>query len=318
MKNAIKRKVPEGSLQHVYKRTADHGVLFYRVSDHLVYYTIESVMAHRHRIPVYATCHMFTHTHDSVAAVDPAHLSAFEHDLNCVFTREYNLETGREGRLFEGPFGSAPNRDDKEKRSALIYIMNNPVEKRLVSRAIEDRWTFLAYYEDAFPFSERPVLSRSRWALRNAMKEVDVEFRSGRYLGYAILRRLFAGLNDMEKRQLTDYIIHRYFYFEVEGCRKLFGSMARMVKTTDETKGREFEVGEEYDKSSDVPFREMCILAGRYGLLNQGFPLWHLPDNRLNAIGFSLQEKTGATDLQVARFLHRPFGGAAFGTTRIR
>lgn len=253
---------------------------------------------------------MFTHTHDMVAAVDPSQLIAFEHDLNIYFTREYNAETGRQGRLFESPFGSAAKSSEKDKRSALIYIFNNPVEKKLVRRAIEDRWTFLAYYDNAFPFSAKPMLSRCRWALRNAMKEVDIEYRCGRYLGYAMLRRLFEGLNEEERWQLTDYIIHRYFYLDVKGGSKYFSGLSGMVKTVDETKGKEFEVGEEIDKWSDVPYREMCVAAGRAGLLRPGFPLWNLSTSRIDEIGRNLQSKTGATDLQVAKFLHRPFGKA--------
>lgn len=310
MKNEIKRRTPEGSYQHIYKRTVDGGVLFYRVADHLVYYTVQSVTARRHNLPIHASCHMFTHTHDMVAAADPSQLIAFEHDLNTVFTREYNEETGRKGRLFEAPFGSAAKCSDKDKRSALIYILNNPVEKKLVRRAIEDRWTFLAYYDNAFPFSAKPVLSQCRWALRNALKEVDIEYRCGRYLGYAILRRLFEGLSEAERWQLTDYIIHRYFYLDVKGGSKYFGGLSGMVKTVDETKGKEFEVGEEIDKWSDVPYREMCVAAGRAGLLRPGFPLWNLSTSRIDEIGRNLQSKTGATDLQVAKFLHRPFGKA--------
>lgn len=285
-------------------------MLFYRVADHLVYFTVESVIARRHNLPIQASCHMFTHTHDMVAAADPSQLIAFEHDLNIIFTREYNEETGRKGRLFEGPFGSAAKCSEKDKRSALIYIFNNPVEKKLVRRAIDDRWTFLAYYDNAFPFSSKPMLSQCRWALRNAMKEVDIEYRCGRYLGYAILRRMFEGLNEEERWQLTDYIIHRYFYLDVKGSSKLFNDLSGMVKTVDETKGKEFEIGEEIDKWSDVPYREMCIAAGRAGLLRPGFPLWNMSASKIEEIGRKLQSKTGATDLQVAKFLHRPFGNA--------
>lgn len=253
---------------------------------------------------------MFTHTHDMVAAADPTQLIAFERDLNRIYTQEYNEETGRQGRLFENPFGSAAKSSEKDKRSSLIYIFNNPVEKKLVRHAIEDRWTFLAYYDNAFPFSARPMLSQCRWALRNALKEVDVEYRCGRYLGYAILRRLFEGLNDEERWQLTDYIIHRYFYLDVKGSSKLFSGLSNMVKAVDLTKGREFEVKEEHDKWSDVPYREMCVAAGRAGLLRPGFPLWNLSASRIDEIGRNLQSKTGASDLQVAKFLHRPFGRA--------
>ena len=54
MKNRKKRNVSTQSFQHVYKISVDGGVVFYRTVDHLVYYTIESVMSMRYRIPVVA------------------------------------------------------------------------------------------------------------------------------------------------------------------------------------------------------------------------------------------------------------------------
>ena len=233
------RKVPEGSLQHIYKITSDGGVLFYRTIDHLVYYSIQSVMARRHNFPVLATCHMFTHTHDLCAPVDPAQIARYEQDVNSIFTREFNRETGRRGQLFRKPFGSAAERSDKDKRSALVYILNNPVEKRLCRCAVEDRWTFLAYYEREYPFSSKPVLKKCRWVLRDAIRMVDQEYRAGRYLKYALLHRLFAKLNSIEKEILTDHVIQRYFFFDKEACYRLFGSWEQMTVAADASKGKE-------------------------------------------------------------------------------
>ncbi len=305
MKN---RKVLNGSLQHIYKTTADGGVLFYHTIDHLVCFTIQSVMARRHNLPVLCACHMFTHTHELAAPVDPLHLVSYEHDVNLLHAREWNRESGRTGRLYRGPFGSAPKRSDKDKRSCVVYILNNPVEKRLCARAVEDRWNFLAYYEKEYPFSERPVLRYCRWALRNAMHEVSQECRAGRYLKYALLYRLFSQLNRTEQEQLTDYIIQRYFYFDREACYQLFGNGANMVAAADVSKGKEFDVGESFDPYSDVPYREMSQLAARHGLLGQGKPLLLLPEERREKLSRYLQMNTSASELQVARFLHAPSG----------
>ena len=305
MKNEIKRKQKDRPFQHVFKRTADKGVVFYRVEDHLVYFSIQSVMARRHNLPILASTHMFTHVHKMTAASDPSQLEAFEHDVNTVFTREYNTEYGRTGPLFAAPFGRATRRDDKLKRSSLIYVLNNPVEVRLAKRAIEDRWTFLAYYDNAFPFSERPVLNKCRWALRNAMQMVDYEFHGGRYLTYRILNQLFNDLNKVEKEQLTDYIICRYFFFDVERCRQLFGSLERMISAADLTTGKEFDVGEESDGYNDIPYREMCSLANKYKLIGPGMPLWHLPEERMAKLADFLRNESTASELEVARFLHR-------------
>ena len=269
------RKVPEGSLQHIYKITSDGGVLFYRTIDHLVYYSIQSVMARRHNFPVLATCHMFTHTHDLCAPVDPAQIARYEQDVNSIFTREFNRETGRRGQLFRKPFGSAAERSDKDKRSALVYILNNPVEKRLCRCAVEDRWTFLAYYEREYPFSSKPVLKKCRWVLRDAIRMVDQEYRAGRYLKYALLHRLF-------------------------------GSWEQMTVAADASKGKEYHVGEVFDPYSDIPYREMISIASRSGLLASGLPLLRLEKARRDKLADYLHQHTRASDTQIAKFLHSP------------
>jgi len=302
-----KSNVPEGSLQHVYKRSVDGGVIFYRTIDHLVYFSLQSVMARKHNLKVLCIAHMYTHLHGLLASTDPCQLSSFERDLNIVHTREYNKEMDRTGRLYHGPFGAAPKRTEKDKRSSLIYVINNPVEKKLCSSAMDDRWTFLAYYERTFPFSERPSLKTCRWVLRNAFRVVDQEYNGGRYLKYVLLHHLFAPLNDVEREQLTDYIIQRYYFFDNASCYRLFGGWEKMVTAIDMTKGKEFDVGEEFDPFSDIPYREMCDVAEKFGLLAKGMPLFSLPEVRLKKLAEYLKSNTSASDYQVAKFLHHEF-----------
>ena len=302
------RRVPSGSLQHIYKITADRGVLFYRIIDHLVYYSIQSVMARKHCLPVLCACHMFNHTHGLAAPVDPLQLIAYEHDVNTVFVRSYNKETGRTGPLFQQPFGSAPKWTEKDQRSALIYVCNNPVEKRLCQQAIEDRWTFLAYYEQEYPFSKRPYLSEARRSLREAIRMIDNEFRAGRWLNYPMLSNLFSPLGVLDREQLTDYIIQRYFFFDREACYRLFGGWEEMMGAIRLTKGREFEVGEKFEPYSDIAYREMCAEVNRYDLLKQGLPLLGLPPGRKQSLAAYLERVTSAEKNQIARFLHFPYG----------
>ena len=303
MKNrSIKRNVTEHALQHVYKICSDGGVVFYRTVDHLVYFTIESVMSMRYKIPVLARCQMFNHTHKLCAPSDQQQLAACESNINIAFTREYNKEYGRKGRLFRGPFGSAPKWSDKDRRSALLYILNNPVEKKLCRRAVEDRWTFLAFYQQDYPFSKKPVLSKARWALRDAMKAVESEYRGGRYLRYALLNRLFGTLTGEEQEQLTDYIIQLYFNFDRDACRQLFGSLQQMTDAADVSKGKEFDVGEVFDPSSDVPYREMEKIALHYNVSGPG--LFKLSERRRARLAAYFRQHTMASEEQIARFLH--------------
>ena len=298
------RRHSQNALHHTYKITRDRGVLFYRPSDHLVYYTLQSVLSRRHHLPVLGTSHMYTHVHEGVQPVDLRQLSAYEHDLSSIFSREYNREAGRKGVLFSGRFGSAPKHTDKDKRSSLIYVFNNPVEKKLVGKAVADRWNFLAYYEHEYPFSRKPVIRYCRRRLVDAIHQVEHEFKAGRYLNYALLHRLFGPLDPEEKEQLTDFIIQLYFFFDRKSCEELFGSLGRMVSATELTTGKEFEVGETFEPFSDIPYREMCQVADQYGLLGPGMALLRLPEVRKARLAQLLRQRTSASDVQVARFLH--------------
>ena len=300
-----KRRGGLDALHHTYKITKDRGVLFYRREDHLVYYTLQSVLSRKHRLRVLGTSHMFTHVHEGILAEDLMQLSAYEHDLSSVFARGYNRETGRNGSLFDGRYGSAPKRGDKDRRSCMIYIFNNPVEKKLVAKAQDDRWTFLSYYDREDPFSQRPVIRYCRKPLVNAIHLVDHEYSTGRYLKYNMLHHLFAALDDGEKEQLTDYIIQRYFFFDRNACEELFGSISRMLESTNLTTGKEFEMKEVFDSYSDIPYREMCSLVEKYGLLGAGMPLLRLSEERKTKLASFLLKKTSADEKQVARFLHR-------------
>lgn len=301
----MKRKTVKGAFYHTYKITSDGGVLFYRTIDHLVYYSMQSVMSRRHHLRVLLTTHMFTHIHELDAPEDIVQLSDYHRDLSAMFARVYNTETRRRGPLFDGRFGCAPKWGEKAQRSCAVYVMNNPVEKKLVRRAEEDRWTFLAYYEKEYPFSSRPTIRRSRKILVDAIHQVEHEYRAGRYLGYGLLFHFFSLMTTPEREQLTDYIIQRYFFQDRKACYDLFGGYDRMLGAAEVSRGSEYDIKEEYGWASDIPFREMCSIAGKYGILDQGMPMFHLPDARLDKLALLFQNTTSASDKQISRFIHR-------------
>lgn len=299
------RKTADGALYHTYKITRDRGVLFYRSIDRLAYYTLQSVMSRKHHLSILASSLMFTHIHEATVPEDIVQLSSYEHDLSTTFARAYNRATGRSGPLFSPLYGSAPKRKEKDRRSCLIYVWNNPVEKKLVRRADEDRWTFLAYYEREYPFSSKPIIRQSRKDLVDAIHLAEHEYKSGRPLSFPLLFQLFSKLTAPEQEQLTDFIIQRYFYFNRQACYELFGSYDNMVKATEISRGADFDINEEFDPYSDVPYREMCKITAGYGLLDQGMPLFHLPESRLDRLSAYLRSRTNASNSQVSRFLHK-------------
>ena len=304
MSKPAKKMAFGSAIQHIYKRTIDKGVLFYRLEDRLVYYTITAVKAWEHRIVVLAMCLMFTHIHRAVKALDAVQLTQFERDVDATFVREYNQDVGRTGPVFETPFGRSCKRDEKEMRSCLIYIFNNPVEKKLCHRAVDDRWNYLAYYDRKYPFSARPILRQERQCLRDALKVVEHECNAGRYLRYALLRRLFEPLSPDEREILTDHIIQVYFPFDREFCHGLFKTREAMRLAPDHVSGNDFEIREEFEKHTDVPYRTMCGLVGKFGMMGPGMPLFHLPPERQVKLKMYLMAQAQATDWQVERFLH--------------
>ena len=300
MKN---RKFYPGAWHHVYVITRDAGVLFYRITDRLSLYTILAVFALRFRVTVLGVSIMFTHLHLMLKALDLMQLRSFMQQVLCTFSRVVNEDRDQHGSLFKRPFGSAARTSDKEKRSSLIYLYNNPVEKKLCKRAVEDRWTFLAYAGASFPFSTPLVKRDVRYALRTACDFVDREQMAGRYLRPARLRALFEPLSRAEQEQLTDYIIQRYAFIDHQMALSLFRSYDDLLLATDASSGKEFEIGESFDPRSDVAYREMCALAARSGLFKD-WKLLHLPEEERRAWARRFRQSTSAGERQIEKFLH--------------
>ena len=95
---------------------------------------------------------MIDHIHSLIQADSVRELSGFVSRTTSVFARVYNKERKRCGPLFEERFGSAPKADLKRLISCIIYLANNPVERRICVRAEEYRWNFIAYIGFSLPF----------------------------------------------------------------------------------------------------------------------------------------------------------------------
>ena len=205
-----RRKFFKDILTHCYQRSADDGVLFYSYSDHLVHFTLFCTLARKHGIQVLSLCQMPDHIHDSVRAKSKAALGNFKREINTCFSRQWNDRCLTKGPVLRGRYGWAQKFGDKKGRTNLIYVGNNPVERRLVGKAEEYRWNFLAYASSNHPFSEKLVIRDARWPLQKAVKEVKAHFKAGWPLNYAQLDRIFKPLTRQEGLQLTDFIITTY------------------------------------------------------------------------------------------------------------
>ena len=88
-------------------------------------------------------------------------MAGFISAYTSLYVREFNAHTGRTGPLFEPLYGSAMKMEMKKIRSAIIYMFNNAVEKRLCPKAEDYRWNFLKYYnpEKTSPIRRKKDLS---------------------------------------------------------------------------------------------------------------------------------------------------------------
>lgn len=294
------RRVKEGVLNHCYQRTIGGAVLFYSISDHLVFFTSYCVLARKHGIRVLGLCQMPDHLHDSVIVRRPAQLSAFKREQNSWFAREQNEYCGIAGPLFRHPFGSAIKADDKKIRTNLIYVGNNPVERRLAVKAEDYRWNYLAYAHSNNPFSRKLILRKGSAALKSAVKEVRAQYGKELPLGYRMLQRLFEPLDAIETQQLIDYIICLYNVIDYQGALEYFGSYNNFLTALHSTTGSEHDLREKKTGRSDEYYAQMSnLLICEYGL-DDIHKFLRMDKKSLFAF---LKGKTAASGAQVAKYL---------------
>lgn len=241
-----------GIPSHCYQNTVDGFLLFYSISDHLVYFTNLCVCANRFGIIIYAACQMPDHVHLGAIASSCDRLTRFIQEVSKAFALSDSITCNREGHLFNRPFGSAPKKDSKAIRTNIIYIGNNPVERKLCVNAAEYRWNYLAYAVSTHPFSEKLVIRKASWAMKKAVKEVKGEYKRGKPLSYALLQRLFGTLDQKEKNQLVDYIITTYSVIDYDYAFRFFGGYDNMIKAMGYTAGKEHDIQENMVGKSDV------------------------------------------------------------------
>ena len=260
----------------------------------------------RYGIKVLSLALMPDHLHGSYLARRREELSGFIRDYTGPFTYRYNQICGCKRQLFNRHFGSAPKMGDKSIRTNLVYLGNNPVERKLTIHAEDYRWNFLAYYKNPHPFSEKLVLRRASQPLRRAVAEVKACRKDNKPLSYNALKRMMSPLTQEEKQQLTDYIITAYNVIDYETAISYFGSYEEMIDAMHIATGNEYDINEVFVGRDDRVYAKMVnrIMdevrpADIHEILT--YPLQDKQKlyNRLLSI-------QGATKKQVAKFLWMP------------
>lgn len=298
-----KRKFYRDIINHCYQRGADGIVLFYSVSDHLVYFTTYCLLAKKHNVKVLSLCQMPDHVHDTVVVKKVEQLSCFKQEVNSRFSRMQNTFCHWEESVFESPFGSAPKLGSKKARSNLIYVGNNPVERQLVAKAEDYQWNYLAYAVTNHPFSEPLVIRNCRWPMKCAVKEVKAQYERGKPMTYPLLKRLFALLDLTEKRQLTDFIVSTYNVIDYAEAIRYFDSFEDMLTAMHANTGSEYDLNEITVGRSDIYFSQFAAILLKDGRFEDIHQILSLPKEQRVELFMRLRQRTGAMTEQIAHYL---------------
>lgn len=294
-------------LHHCYQRTAAGVVIFYNVSDYLVFFTLLCVVARKYRVKVIAMSLMVDHIHLSVMEERKGEISAFVREYSSRFARVHNQLCHSKGRLFEARFGCAPKKGDKQARTNLIYVGNNGPERRLCKLAEEYRWNFLAYAVCTAPFSEKYVAKEASVMLRDARRRVVARCEKGFPLSYELLQKLFVRLTSRkEKEQLVDYIISLYNIIDYASAIRFFDSYEEMLSAMHASTGSEYDLNEVIIGKSDLHYARMSSLVqSELGFADVHDVLSLSKEEKFRVFQF-LRSKTDALPRQVAAFLRMP------------
>lgn len=298
------------AVHHVYHRALDKGVIFYSLEDRLVYYTLAAVMSRRHGVSVLAASIMFTHTHQSIVAPSLEAYRCYLHDLESTFVRRYNVYHSRTGSLYARNPGHSQKMSSKEKRTNIIYVYNNHVEKQICTKAVQHRWSFLAYALSDCPFSQAINPDNCSAALSMAIRLVDRRIARSRSLKYKDLDSILPELSPQEREQFTDYVIARYALIDFGKAASLFGNLESLLVAVDSSTGSEYDIREDFYSKSDVAYEELLALLKK---LNSKVPDLDRPlIHSVYVIDVGLKERiaraatrsTSATNYQLRAFFH--------------
>lgn len=293
------------ALNHCYQRTSGHGVLFYTVHDHLVFFSIFCTMARRHQVHVLKLVQMPDHTHHSTFAPTRDQLRAFQRDYTSAFAKEYNRTFRLSGPVFETPFSYAQKRSDKDIRSNLLYLDNNPVERKIVKQAEEYRWNYLAYAQSDHPFSEKVRLRYASMPLRRALERVRYLRSKDRYLTYPLLKKMFDSLpSKLEKEQLTDFIICTYSVIDHAAAVRYFGGYEAELISAHSTTGSEYDITEGFIGKSDAHYKELATLALKDNKYKDIHDILSLTEKEKYRLLDTLKRKSDVPEKQIRAFLH--------------
>ena len=295
-----------GALHHIYQRTINGYLIFYSVRDFLVFFTLFCTVARKYDIKVLGICLMYDHIHVLVVAGSKAAMSAFVCEYTCRFSRQRNRRYNREGDFFRHRYGSAPKVDEKKARTAIAYLYNNPVEKKLCRYAEEFQWDFLAYAKSDHPFSQPLRLNCASKPLRRAIAEVRQLRDEDSPLRYEFIDRIIKNLSSEEILQLTDYIVVQYNCIDYSDLSSYYEDFQSLLTAVHSNTGSEYQIKEIVLPGSDAIYKRMMTTIRKMTGCRDMREVLSLSDSEKQRLAWILAAETGATPRQISKMLQMP------------
>lgn len=302
MKGRYKR-FRSNTVQHVYQRTVKGHLLFYTIKDYLVFYTILSIIARKYGVQILGVCLMVDHFHILCICQTKVQFSSFMRDATRWYALLFNKHYDRKGSVFTPRFGSASKVGDKKVRTAISYLYNNPVERKICVKAEAYRWNFLAYAEKKNPFSGAGDENRLGSAYRKAVAGVRAYRRTEEPLHFQVLDRLMDPLSAFEKQRLTDYIIKEYEFIDYGKAASYYKNYRKMVSAINDNTGAEFDIQEAFEPGTDKIYYRLMQAVDRLDRYRDIRQLLAAPEAERRAVGQQLQIMTNCRQRELEKFL---------------
>lgn len=286
---------------HIYQRSYDWGIVFYDDVFILAHFTLICTLARKYGVKLLAVSYMLNHYHQLSCFGTREAMTKFMVELTSKFSREYNDYMDRSGALFAPDYGASVKTGSKKIVSSFNYVVNNPVEKGLVGRAIDYRWNFLRYSMCEFPLSE-PIKARtSSRKLWTMARQVRMLRKDDKPLSIRLLVAFKSKLSQQEWVRLVDLIIIEYNAIDYESMAGYFRSKKEMLSSPDYNTGSEYDIKEE-----SMPHKPYYRMLNR---VKQDMPLyqwnpWQLDEDEIQIWVKRLIDGSFSPE-HIKGFLHR-------------
>lgn len=305
-----KRKIYPGEVHHVCQKTIDGVLVFYSISDYVVFFTIYCTVARRLNIPVLALCPMVDHLHNTVIAPDSTTLSRFVQQYTHLFSREWNESRGRKGPLFKHRYMSSVKLGNKQIKTTINYNFNNPVERKMVERAEEYRWNFLQYAQHKMPFSAPMDIGKKSKKFRSVYNEVKRIYNGNGHLRYAQLKRWKKLLSPEDLQQIIDLVIRLWNVIDYKETISYYGDYETMVRSFHDNTGSDYTIKEDHDNYSDSVYKDCTRILLREHAISEVTEIPGLPPEKKKSLVQLLRYRTTARLRQIEKYLHLPPGSS--------